>query len=290
MLTMISYFILFQLEASGEEMVCLCSKTYILKDVDQYKFSHKGMNKNSFKHPMPAFKSVLRDEKACSGENKGFKLKNGIMYTYEESRSGLSYFYCKRTVLEDGVTTEPLDIVLSPWNIPDYLGFSSQKDELSNYYPCRLHMYDHHFNNVVEAYDYQLRIRNNAQGTNHYINESKLGEQWHVDRKEIMKEILIEKMRVNQSVRKVLRDSDSIHLLYCSRNKYWGIGMLKKLASVSNEYRGKNVLGEIWEEIRENKWEEVNKVLGSRCSECGIKRADVKYRREREEDLCSKCK
>ena len=37
------------------------------------------------------------------------------MYTYEEKRQGLSYFYCKRKVSADGVHTSPLAITLSPW-------------------------------------------------------------------------------------------------------------------------------------------------------------------------------
>lgn len=44
----------------------------------------------------------------------GFKLYNNQICTYRQVRNGFSYFYCKRKVLSDGVSTEPLDIELCP--------------------------------------------------------------------------------------------------------------------------------------------------------------------------------
>lgn len=44
----------------------------------------------------------------------GFKLHNNQICTYSQVRNGFSYFYCKRKVLADGVSTEPLDIELCP--------------------------------------------------------------------------------------------------------------------------------------------------------------------------------
>ena len=41
---------------------------------------------------------------------QGFRVVNNSMYTYEQVRDGFSYFYSKRKVLDDGVTTIPLDI------------------------------------------------------------------------------------------------------------------------------------------------------------------------------------
>ncbi len=43
-------------------------------------------------------------------ENAGF-IRDGLMTrTYTEKKRGLNYFYCKRKVLDDGVTTTYLDI------------------------------------------------------------------------------------------------------------------------------------------------------------------------------------
>ena len=43
-------------------------------------------------------------------ENAGF-LREGVdILTYTQNKKGLNYFYAKRIVLEDGVSTEPLKI------------------------------------------------------------------------------------------------------------------------------------------------------------------------------------
>ena len=42
--------------------------------------------------------------------NTGFRYIYGFMKTYEQSKKGLSYVYHKRIVLEDGITTIPLNI------------------------------------------------------------------------------------------------------------------------------------------------------------------------------------
>ena len=42
--------------------------------------------------------------------NKGFRVVDNSMITYVQQKKGLSYYYYKRQVLEDGVTTVPLII------------------------------------------------------------------------------------------------------------------------------------------------------------------------------------
>lgn len=44
----------------------------------------------------------------------GFKLRNSSVCTYRQVRNGLTYFYCKRKVSNDGISTEPLDLELCP--------------------------------------------------------------------------------------------------------------------------------------------------------------------------------
>ena len=53
---------------------------------------------------------VLKTQIAGRGENKGFKPIDGKVYTYTQTRHGLSYLYCKREVLADGVSTRPLKL------------------------------------------------------------------------------------------------------------------------------------------------------------------------------------
>ena len=42
--------------------------------------------------------------------NKGMRYINGTMKSYEQEKKGLSYFYHKRIVQKDGMTTIPLNI------------------------------------------------------------------------------------------------------------------------------------------------------------------------------------
>ena len=49
-------------------------------------------------------------KRSSSGVNRGFRVVNNSVYTYNQVRDGFSYFYPKRKILEDGITTRPLDI------------------------------------------------------------------------------------------------------------------------------------------------------------------------------------
>jgi len=139
---------LFKTEYEGDETIGLCSKTYIVsktipskatsvlmvainlvrkakgqkpkrlqcpvRTTTQCKFSSKGVSKRRIKNPLNIFKSVLRTGKPASGHNKGFRVRNNGIYSYNQTRCGFSYFYCKRRVLNDGIHTVPLDITLCP--------------------------------------------------------------------------------------------------------------------------------------------------------------------------------
>ena len=41
--------------------------------------------------------------------NRGFRMKDGAMYTYEQRKFGLSAYYDKRWVLPNGIHTEPIE-------------------------------------------------------------------------------------------------------------------------------------------------------------------------------------
>ena len=140
---------LFKLEYQGDEMIGLCSKTYIVRKakliqlssrcitasrllkrakgwglkrngrrrahhVQEYKFSSKGVSKRHLTSPMSKFRRVLKTHRAQSGCNRGFRMRNNVVFTYTQERRGFSYFYCKRKVLDDGIHTDPLEITLCP--------------------------------------------------------------------------------------------------------------------------------------------------------------------------------
>ena len=150
---------LFKLEYQGDEMIGLCSKTYIVRKtkvirpsstrltaarllnkakdltlrrgkllkpcrVNQYKYSSKGMSKCHLSAPMTKFRQVLKTSRAEGGSNKGFRLRDNALFTYTQEKRGFSYLYCKRRVLNDGIHTVPLDITLCPlpsqeWEVDD---------------------------------------------------------------------------------------------------------------------------------------------------------------------------
>ena len=103
---------LFKEEWSGDGFIGLAAKTYYCydkSDPSRDKYSSKGLNK-SIKLSREHFLNVLNTKQSSSHKNKGFIMKDKFMYTYEMERSGLGYFYCKRKVLDDGVSTTYLDI------------------------------------------------------------------------------------------------------------------------------------------------------------------------------------
>lgn len=139
---------LFKLEFEGDEMISLCSKTYIVKKTltrdprrqllaekllrkmkkvkvkrakksipksyHVVKFSCKGISKRFVDFPLYTFKQVLKTKQHGKGLNKGFRARNNAVYTYQQERFGFSYFYCKRQVQANGIDTKVLDIELCP--------------------------------------------------------------------------------------------------------------------------------------------------------------------------------
>ena len=96
-------------------MIGLCSKTYVVSKSDhECKFSSKGVGKRFVTDPLGTFRDVLQSQRPATGTNRGFRARNNGIFTYEQERTGFSYFYCKRRVLDDGIHTVPLDITLCP--------------------------------------------------------------------------------------------------------------------------------------------------------------------------------
>ena len=101
-----------KIEAEGNEMICLNSKTYILKNEEtaKKKISTKGVSKTQNNFEIDHFQSVLETQKSISGVNKGIKTtKAKNLFTYNQTKTALSYLYIKRRVLQDGINTEPLN-------------------------------------------------------------------------------------------------------------------------------------------------------------------------------------
>ena len=282
----------FKLEAMGNEMISLSSKTYLLVTTqkEEYKICSKGINPKAIENPLFVYQEVLKTQNPQSATNKGLRPKNNTIYTYEQDRAGLTYLYPKRVVDADGINTTPLDITLSPWKIAPYTAFGEKSHPLSLDYPSRISMFGVCFGSAREAYNFALCSENNTL-FDIFAQEKKmkLSLDWLENRKMFMKEISLEKMRTNTSVRKSLLNSKDQSLYYTVYDRHWGVGMNSKLAKVCTSHRGSNILGEIWEEIRELYMNEINVDFPLKCNSCQNKRSDVKWNKESEENLCTFC-
>ena len=100
---------LFEEEFRCSKMLCLCSKTYCCYDRkgNKYKFSGKEVNKRTLEDcgngPMSKYRKVLEEAVNVTSTNRTFR-------TTKQTKNGLSYFYPKRLVEEDGIHTKPLDL------------------------------------------------------------------------------------------------------------------------------------------------------------------------------------
>jgi hypothetical protein len=100
---------LFKEEYSGDGIIAFCSKTYYCFGKED-KFRCKGINRRTNQITKDKYMDVLLSEKSGSSTNRGFRSMDNQEFTYFQERSGFSYFYLKRKVLEDGVSTAPLEI------------------------------------------------------------------------------------------------------------------------------------------------------------------------------------
>ena len=119
-------------------MISLCSTSYIIENEEgKQKFSCKGVSKKALTNAMEKFEETLTTKNVMSSKNIGFRINISVIHTYSQEKIGFNYFYCKRKVLEDGVTTEPLDITVSPWE-EKIVVVDGIHNPLSNLYQCKL--------------------------------------------------------------------------------------------------------------------------------------------------------
>ena len=104
----------YKAEFEGQEMICLNSKCYHIwgfnaKGKFISKTSAKGSNARNIL-TKTEFLNTLTTQKPHQVVNAGF-VRDGLdIKTYTQQKTGFSYFYGKRKVLADGVSTIHLDI------------------------------------------------------------------------------------------------------------------------------------------------------------------------------------
>ena len=107
---------LFKEEFRCTEKLCLCSKTYCCCDVTaiKLKISSEGLDKRVMEQsgdgPLENYRRVLQEKVNVTSNNRGFRTNNHSVATFEQVKKRLSYFYPKRTVVSDGIHTQPLSL------------------------------------------------------------------------------------------------------------------------------------------------------------------------------------
>ena len=103
----------FKLEFEGDKMIALYSKSYIVsfKETGQNKLSSKGLSHKQNNLLFQNYLDTMLSKKSQRGQNIGFRLNpNHQLCTYQQTKRGLVFFYPKRKVLADGISTVPLDL------------------------------------------------------------------------------------------------------------------------------------------------------------------------------------
>ena len=100
---------LVKVEWRGDGFIGLCSKTYYCVGATD-KYSTKGLSKRHNDIDKDTFLTVLTNRRSGGGFNRGFRVRNSSVMTYIQERAALTYFYGKRKVLADGLSTAPLEV------------------------------------------------------------------------------------------------------------------------------------------------------------------------------------
>ena len=253
-----------KLEFSGIKMLSLCSKSYIIEDADgKQKISCKGVSKKNLNQPMDKFEHALQNKTTRHSTNFGFRMKGSNIFTYSQEKIGFNYFYCKREVLSDGVSTRPLNIYLSPWNVNVVV---VEKDPMSNLYPCKISMNGLNFHSseqifyffVVNHFDQkdladQIKNSTDPLDVHVIVNDFIMKHSYFSDYEKFMRYSLDQKFNHSEDFRLALTDCRNKQIYYKQPNfkkneeSFWGVTNSSKLLHVIDEVNvaGNNAMGNI---------------------------------------------
>ena len=100
---------LFKPKFIGFRIIAGTAKCYFVDGKSGTKFSCKGMSKKQNKMTLERYMVALKGGLDI-GKNTRFRVHEKGMVTYEQNKLGLSAYYDKRFVLEDGIHTRPLSM------------------------------------------------------------------------------------------------------------------------------------------------------------------------------------
>jgi hypothetical protein len=261
---------LFKIEAEGDLMIALCSKTYFLRLSEEqgYKMSSKGISKKFVTDPQTIFENVLQSQKAAAGTNRGFRVKDMTMYTYEQTRNGFSYAYMKRKLHADGIHTSPLDMIMTPWVTHNRYLFDEKSDAILGYdntdFPFWSEKYQKTFTSIHQAMLYaSYTVMRNATKlreietttSNDQLNNIPFpcSTEWYDIETNTLESFMMEKTQAHLLLRSHLININKETIDYCSTlHKQLSCGFDLRNADVVHprNYSGRNTYGRTWEKIR----------------------------------------
>ena len=101
---------LFKTEFLGDRITGLNSKMYFCFNDSKAKFFCKGVNKYTNAITKDTYLNVIQTKTIGRATNRGFRVRENKACTYTQAENAFTYFYGKRKVLADGVSTTYLDI------------------------------------------------------------------------------------------------------------------------------------------------------------------------------------
>ena len=250
---------LFKLEASGDYMVCLSSKTYMLQDGDQTKFSCKGVQKRQIQEPTNIYANVLTTTLPCEVSNVGFRSRNNTMQTYTQRKTGFSYFYVKREVCANGIDTRPLSLTLCPWKERNCI-IVGRQSVLSNDYDApiewngaRFFSAHHCFMHEMAVYHEQMDKATEVLFCRNWYQLKQIRiqfqptKEWYAHATGFMQQLLQVKREQCVAFDVALRKERGKTVYVAGHDKYWSCGFYERIARVVDpaQYTGRNELGKL---------------------------------------------
>ena len=175
--------------------------------------------------------------------------------------------HCKRCESHEHRTIDYDNCPLYVQN-PDSYVFKSNDDPLSNFYSCKLSVFDHEWSSVEHPYQWakMMSIGNNtladeivrstsAKQAKSIANRVPFYEldDWNSKKITVMKDILFAKWTACAPFRRALLNTRGLHIIEGTIDPYWGAGVSPDIAATmhSDHLKGRNVLGTLLVELRE---------------------------------------
>ena len=241
---------LFKIEATGQEMICLASKTYVLlKNDDSIKFSSKGIQACRVVNPLEDMRHVLQTTEDVRKKNLGFRYINGQMFSYTQQKRAFSFDYWKRCVHPDGIHTSPLDIVLSPWTTQPGRHIWKETDYLSPFFQQSLKYEGEEFTTLATLFEYIYanKVKNlelkKLIARNDYFHDHFNHYAWSVELQECLEEAIAIKHR-----EAYLTEEDTLYFVH--PDKLLGCGFDRNIHFMFSplEHIGRNLFGKCLQE------------------------------------------